>query len=32
MKIKAAVLDGVGSIFVVRELDLDKPQSGELLV
>ena len=32
MKIKAAVLDGVGSQFEVRELDLDKPKSGELLV
>jgi len=32
VKIKAAVLDGIGSTFVVRELDLDKPQSGELLV
>ncbi|MSW73271.1 MAG: alcohol dehydrogenase catalytic domain-containing protein [Actinobacteria bacterium] len=29
---KAAVLDGVGSQFEVRELDLDKPKSGELLV
>ena len=24
MKMKAAVLDGIGSTFVVRELDLDK--------
>jgi Zn-dependent alcohol dehydrogenase len=32
VKIKAAVLDGVGSQFEVRELDLDKPKSGELLV
>ncbi len=29
---RAAVLDGVGSKFQVRELDLDKPKSKELLV
>ena len=32
MKIKAAVLDGIGSTFEIRELDLDKPKSGELLI
>ena len=32
MKIKAAVLDSVGAKFEIRELDLDKPKSGELLV
>ena len=29
---KAAVLDGIGSKFEVREVELDKPKSGELLV
>jgi len=29
---KAAVLDGIGSAFEVREVELDKPKSGELLV
>ena len=29
---KAAVLDGIGAQFEVREVDLDKPKSGELLV
>lgn len=29
---KAAVLDGVGSKFQVREVEIDKPKSGELLV
>lgn len=29
---KAAVLDGVGSKFEIREVDLDKPKTGELLV
>ena len=32
MKIKAAVLDGVGKDFRIAELDLDKPRSGEILV
>ena len=32
MKIRAAVLDGVGEKFDVRELDLDKPKVGELLI
>ena len=32
VKIKAAVLDGVGQEFRVAEVDLDKPKSGELLV
>ena len=29
---KAAVLDGIGSQFEVREVELDTPKSGELLV
>ncbi len=29
---KAAVLDGVGAKFQVREVEIDKPKSGELLV
>ena len=32
MKIKAAVLDGVGEDFRITELELDKPKSGEILV
>ena len=32
MKIKAAVLDGVGKDFRITELELDKPKSGEILV
>jgi S-(hydroxymethyl)glutathione dehydrogenase/alcohol dehydrogenase len=32
MKIKAAVLDGVGSKFVVREIDLAEPKENEVLV
>ena len=32
MKIKAAVLEGVGSQFEVSELDLDSPKAGEVLV
>ncbi len=32
MKMRAAVLDGVGEKFDVRELDLDKPKAGELLI
>ena len=32
MKMQAAVLDGVGAKFVVREVDLAAPKSGELLV
>ena len=32
MKIKAAVLDGVGKEFRIAELDLEKPKSGEIMV
>ena len=32
MKIKAAVLEGIGSQFEVCEVDLDKPKAGEVLV
>ena len=32
MKIKAAVLDGVGKDFRIAELDLEKPKSGEIMV
>mgnify|MGYP003346464933 CR=1 FL=1 len=32
MKIRAAVLDGVGKEFRVAELDLDTPKSGEIMV
>lgn len=32
MKMQAAVLDGVGAKFEVREVELDAPKSGELLV